>query len=121
MSNDRYEFPGGIASPIDRSATKLLYVSTAKYGGDWHSLLHTHTCAELFYVVGGVGQFKVAGRMLPVAADDLVIVNPNVEHTEVSLNSSPLEYIVLGVEGLEFGPDGAADAPYEVIHFRGGG
>ena len=43
MSNDRYEFPGGIASPIDRSATKLLYVSTAKYGGDWHSLLHTHT------------------------------------------------------------------------------
>ena len=31
-----------------------------------------------------------------------MIVNPQVEHTEVSLESSPLEYIVLGVDGLQF-------------------
>ena len=55
VSNDRYELSGGNPSPIDRSVTKLLYVSTAKYGGDWHSLLHTHACTELFYVVGGMG------------------------------------------------------------------
>ena len=121
MSNKRYEVNTPGVSPVDRDVTKLLYVSTAKYGGDWHSLMHTHACTELFYVVGGMGQFKVAEKLIPVSPDDLVIVNPNVEHTEVSLNSSPLEYIVLGVEGLEFGPDGAADAPYEVIHFRGGG
>ncbi|NCB64095.1 MAG: AraC family transcriptional regulator [Clostridia bacterium] len=64
--------------------------------------MHTHACTELFYVVGGQGQFKVPGELLSVAADDLMIINPNVEHTEVSLNQSPLEYIVLGVEGLEF-------------------
>ena len=104
VSNDRYELSGGNPSPIDRSVTKLLYVSTAKYGGDWHSLLHTHACTELFYVVGGMGQFNIADRLLPVSTDDLVIVNPNVEHTELSLNASPLEYIVLGVEGLEFEP-----------------
>ena len=104
VSNDRYELSGGNPSPIDRSVTKLLYVSTAKYGGDWHSLLHTHACTELFYVVGGMGQFNIADRLLPVSTDDLVIVNPNVEHTELSLNASPLEYIVLGVERLEFEP-----------------
>ena len=55
MSNKRYEVNTPGVSPVDRDVTKLLYVSTAKYGGDWHSLMHTHACTELFYVVGGMG------------------------------------------------------------------
>lgn len=120
MSNARYELDGKSVSPIDRSAMRLLYVSTAKYGGDWHSMLHTHTCTELFYVVGGVGQFKIADRLLPVSADDLVIVNPNVEHTEVSLNANPLEYIVLGVEGLELSLPEEQEGAYAIVNFRTG-
>ena len=100
MSNKRYEVNTPGVSPVDRDVTKLLYVSTAKYGGDWHSLMHTHACTELFYVVGGMGQFKVAEKLIPVSPDDLVIVNPNVEHTEVSLNASPLEYIELVVKPM---------------------
>ena len=100
---------------MDRDVSKLLYVSTAKYGGDWHSLMHTHACTELFYVVGGMGQFKVAEKLIPVSPDDLVIVNPNVEHTEVSLNASPLEYIVLGVEGMEFAADENGDETVQRI------
>ena len=42
MSNKRYEVNTPGVSPVDRDVTKLLYVSTAKYGGDWHSLMHTH-------------------------------------------------------------------------------
>ena len=105
---------------MDRDVTKLLYVSTAKYGGDWHSLMHTHACTELFYVVGGMGQFKVAEKLIPVSPDDLVIVNPNVEHTEVSLNASPLEYIVLGVEGMEFAADENGDRRYSAFNFHSG-
>lgn len=97
------------ASPIDRNKVKLLYVSTAKYGGDWHSTLHTHACTEIFYVVGGTGKFNIEGKLLPVTTDDMVIVNPNVEHTEVSYNKRPLEYIVLGVEGLEYSAGEDAD------------
>lgn len=97
------------ASPIDRNKVKLLYVSTAKYGGDWHSTLHTHECTEIFYVVGGSGKFNIEGNLLPVTTDDMVIVNPNVEHTEVSYNKRPLEYIVLGVEGLEYSAGEDAD------------
>lgn len=97
------------ASPIDRNKVKLLYVSTAKYGGDWHSTLHTHECTEIFYVVGGSGKFNIEGKLLPVTTDDMVIVNPNVEHTEVSYNKRPLEYIVLGVEGLEYSAGEGAD------------
>ena len=43
----------------------------------------------------------LSGQLYPVKPDDMIIVNPQVEHTELSLNASPLEYIVLGVAGIE--------------------
>ena len=96
--NNKYELIQGNSI---RKTAKLLYISSAKYGGDWHSVQHTHNCSELFYVIEGQGQFLIENKTYPVAVNDLVIVNPNVLHTEVSLNASPLKYIVLGVEGLE--------------------
>ena len=84
-----------------RGTAKLLNVASAKQGGDWHSVQHTHNCSELFYVIEGQGQFLIENQTYPVSINDLVIVNPNVLHTEVSLNASPLKYIVLGIEGLE--------------------
>ena len=84
-----------------RGTAKLLNVASAKYGGDWHCVQHTHNCSELFYVIEGQGQFLIENQTYPVSVNDLVIVNPNVLHTEVSLNASPLKYIVLGIEGLE--------------------
>lgn len=98
MSNNNYELMQGNSI---RKTAKLLYISSAKYGGDWHSVQHTHNCSELFYVIEGRGQFLIENKTYPVTVNDLVIVNPNVLHTEVSLNASPLRYIVLGVEGLE--------------------
>ena len=98
MSNNRYEF---MQNDSLKKTAKLLYISSAKYGGDWHSIQHTHNCSELFYVIDGQGQFLIEDQTYPVSVSDLVIVNPNVAHTEVSLNASPLKYIVLGVEGLE--------------------
>lgn len=98
MSNNKYELMQGNSI---RKTAKLLYISSAKYGGDWHSVQHTHNCSELFYVIEGQGRFLIENQTYPVSVNDLVIVNPNVLHTEVSLNASPLKYIVLGVEGLE--------------------
>ena len=118
MSNNRFDMESGVLSPINRNTTKLRYISTAKYGGDWHSIPHTHGCAELFYVVSGRGQFHLPGGLVPVDQDDLVIVSPQVEHTEVSLNASPLEYIVLGVEGLDFFTDAIGEKRYGVYNFR---
>ena len=98
MSTNKYELMQGNSI---RKTAKLLYISSAKYGGDWHSVQHTHNCSELFYVIEGQGQFLIENQTYPVSVNDLVIVNPNVLHTEVSLNASPLRYIVLGIEGLE--------------------
>jgi len=84
-----------------RGTAKLLNVASAKYGGDWHSVPHTHNHMELFYIVGGKGQFLIQDQLYPVNANNLVIINPNITHTEDSLNAQPLEYIVLGIEGIE--------------------
>lgn len=110
MSNNKYEL---MQSNSLRKTAKLLYISSAKYGGDWHSIQHTHNCSELFYVIEGQGQFLIENQTYPVSVNDLVIVNPNVLHTEVSLNASPLKYIVLGIEGLEL----TATSEHEDTHF----
>ena len=99
MSNNLYSLNTQEARRINAT---LLYVTTSKYEGDWHSTLHTHYFTELFYVLRGSGKFIVGDSDFPVKESDLVIVNPNVEHTETSLNSSPLEYIVLGIDNLSF-------------------
>lgn len=84
-----------------RGTAKLLNVTSSRYGGDWHSVPHTHNHTELFYIVGGKGQFFIEDQCFPVDVNNLVIINPNVIHTEASLNAQPLEYIVLGIDGIE--------------------
>ena len=48
MSNNRYNMAQIIP---DKFKTKLLYVTSAKYEGRWHSTLHSHHFTELFYVI----------------------------------------------------------------------
>lgn len=100
MSRSHYSLNQNQSFTI-RGTAKLLNAASAKYGGDWHSVPHTHNHAELFYIVGGKGQFLIEDQLYPVNTNHLVIINPNVTHTEVSLNAQPLEYIVLGIEGVE--------------------
>lgn len=95
--NDNY-------SDIQKPKFSPLYINSNKYEADWNSISHTHHFTELFYVIGGKGNFTVEQDTFPVGPDDLVIVNPNVEHTEFSDQENPLHYIVLGVEDLIFSP-----------------
>ena len=99
MSRNHYSLDRN-RSYTSRGTAKLLDIASSRYGGDWHSVPHTHNHMELFYIVGGKGQFLIRDQLYPVNANNLVIINPNVTHTEVSLNAQPLEYIVLGMEGV---------------------
>lgn len=102
-----------------RGTAKLLNVASARYGGDWHSVPHTHNHMELFYIVGGKGQFLIQDQLYPVNVNNLVIINPNVTHTEVSLNAQPLEYIVLGIEGIELATSESSNGQFNILdHFE---
>ena len=98
MSTHQYILPD---PPAIYTRAQLLYVTSAQYSEEWNSSLHTHTCTELFFITGGNGVFQVRQERFPVAINDLVAVNAGVPHTETSQRGSPMEYVVLGVKGLE--------------------
>ncbi len=100
MGNTRHRIDNEKPSAFGQA--RLLYVSTSKYEGDWQSILHSHPFSELFYVINGQGAFLAEGSEFPVKKNDMVIINPHVQHTEKSLPGAPLDYIVLGIEGLSF-------------------
>lgn len=106
MSSSRYA-----VNPEDfqNLSAKLLYISSSRYGGDWQSIPHIHHFSEIIYVVDGKGRFFLNGTDYPITAGDLVIVSPNLEHTEKSYASHPMEYIVLGIEGITFQSSGPGD------------
>jgi AraC-like DNA-binding protein len=109
---------------FDESVTKLRYVSEAQYSDEWNSTLHTHHCAEIFFVTGGSGGLKLRDRFVPIGIRDVIIVNSNVEHTEISSKEQNLSYLVIGVEGLELlsgGEDVDSGEGYSVIHYQNGG
>lgn len=111
MSHQHYAFTLP-QEPDIRSSVKLRNAASARYGGDWSSIPHTHSYTELFYVVGGDGQFRIDGDLFPVHSNQLIIVNPNIVHTEVSYEDHPLEYIVVGVEGPELSMQGEHDGRF---------
>ena len=118
MSRSHYAVDKNLSYTI-RGTAKLLNIASAKYGGDWHSVPHTHNHVELFYIIGGKGQFLINDTLYPVNTNHLVIINPNVTHTEVSLNAQPLEYIVLGVDGIELSINDTTNGQFCILdHFE---
>lgn len=109
MSNHRY---GLEETEFEKLNIRLLYISQAQFGTDWNSMPHTHHFTELFYVLKGQGYFLVEGNEFPVKEDDMIIINPNVTHTERGTEDNPLEYIVLGIDGLAF-KDGHKNRIYD--------
>ncbi len=119
VSNTLYHFNNVKSNNLP---IKLLYVSKAKYAEDWHSTLHMHPFTEIFYVVNGHGLFKIKEESFPVRTHDLVIVNANLLHTESSKDANPLEYIVLGIDGMSLkpleNPDLFAESLYSIQNCR---
>ncbi|MDO5416341.1 MAG: AraC family transcriptional regulator [Lachnospiraceae bacterium] len=99
MSNTRYSVRQPSA-PYPEA--HLLYVSVSRYGVDWKSIPHTHYFTELLLVTKGSGSFRAGEKSYPLEAGRLVIIPPYVEHTECSSEENPLEYFVLGIEGVSF-------------------
>lgn len=81
---------------------QLRYASSSSFDKDWNSILHSHECAELFYVTDGTGWFCTDDVTIPIEKNQMVIVNPKVQHTERSSEKQKMHYIVLGIDHLQF-------------------
>lgn len=109
MSCLRLEAESAVAENI---SPRLIYISNVKYGGDWHSTMHSHKCTELFYVVSGQGKFRIEELDFDVEANEIIVINSDVEHTEYSIPESPMEYMVVGIDGISFFLDDVKDSRY---------
>jgi quercetin dioxygenase-like cupin family protein len=54
------------------------------------------------YITKGKGTFIYSNKEVSIKEHNLIVINPNIEHTEKSDPDYPLEYIVLGIQGLAF-------------------
>ncbi len=117
MGTSRYEISGDGVAPLDRSVTRLLYVTVSRYSAEWNAVLHTHPCAEVFFVTGGRGVLCLRDRRVPVSTNDIILINADVPHTEDSTPDAPLEYLVMGVAGLRAAED---DPGYAILRAGAG-
>lgn len=99
MQNIRYNVQ---ELPQDASEVRLIYCAVARYDTSWHSILHSHPHAELFFCLDGKGELQIAGERVLLEKGDFFLINPGVEHTERSNHTDQLSYIVVGASGVRF-------------------
>ena len=82
--------------------SRLLSISLYKDERDWQAGLHTHPFTEIFYVIDGTGSFLFPEESYSIKPGDLIIIPPYLEHTERSDPGRPLQYYVIGIDGITF-------------------
>lgn len=93
---------------------RLLSISSSKYENDWSSFPHSHYFTEIFFIKSGSGYMQIENETIPVEANSLILIGAQVLHTEFSNSADPLDYYVLGVEGLKINTDRPAE--YSIVN-----
>lgn len=82
-----------------QSRFDILSVKTFSYDVTWHSMMHDHDFIELFFCIEGEGHMQTNFGLYPIQKNTLIVVNPNIEHTEHSSIHHPLTYLVIAARG----------------------
>lgn len=88
----------GLRLPMDA----VQRVATGRFEPDSHSTLHFHSNLQIYFVTEGKGALQFPLRRCFVYPGDIVLINPNVQHTEYSSQLKPLEYIAVELDQLEY-------------------
>jgi len=62
----------------------LSYVSFTKLNDSFQTISHSHDVLELIYIEEGEGQIITRNRNIEIKKGDIILINPNSEHCEVS-------------------------------------
>lgn len=120
LSTHRYSIliPESKDTQNEQFQFQSLSISKSKYEDDWVSLLHTHPFTEIFYVIDGEGSFITNHHQFSVQKKDVIIINANVEHTEISSDDNPLEYIAIGIQDVSFISTTHAETDHPFIFYN---
>ena len=86
---------------VSQNHFQVLSVNIVSYDANWHSTMHHHNFAEIFYCLDGSGYLLTEFGRTPIHKHSLLLVNPFIEHTEHTSLISPLKYLVIGIKGPE--------------------
>lgn len=111
MSSRKFNLETDLSPEIP---SRLLFIASSKYEKDWTSFLHSHYFTEIFYIKSGTGHMKIENETIPVRPDSLILIGSQVLHTEFSDFTDPLDYYVIGVEGLRINTSRASE--YSIIN-----
>lgn len=95
--------------------SRLLFITSSKYENDWPSFPHSHHFMEIFYVKSGSGYLQIEHEKVPVKEHSLILIGARVQHTEFSNSEDPMDYYVIGVEGLKINAENAAN--YSIVQY----
>lgn len=70
----------------------------------WSSAPHMHDSAELIFCINGKGTSTILNEKYDVESGDLILLNPNTPHYEISDITYPLEFFFVGFTGFKL-PD----------------
>ena len=95
---------------------KLEYLTSAICGRNSQHNLHSHSFAEVFFVTSGEGYFCTEENEVPIKENTLLMINPNIRHTEKSCESCDLSYIIMGIDNLYFSFPGFKDHSFHAFN-----
>lgn len=98
MSNTRFE----ISRENKELTPEFRYITHAKYGADWSSVMHSHAITEMLYITGGKGSVLTRTGSFEVNSGDFIIIPPHFMHTEKSSPQQQMEYYVIGIENISY-------------------
>lgn len=104
-----------LESEIKNDEIKLLFISSSKFENDWPSFPHSHHFTEIFFIKSGAGYLQIEGKNVPIHSNDLILIRSCSQHTEFSIPGNPMEYYVIGVDGLKFGQDDSKN--YNILKY----
>lgn len=86
------------ASELGRSQPTVMAFS--KIRNDEAVPMHLHAYAELFYFESGYGNFEWEGGSEPIKPHDMIFVNANSLHRQVSSDGAPLTYYCITIDDI---------------------
>lgn len=92
-----HRFDGERGQPPQHLSNQLLHASVCEYDGMRQSEPHSHIFTELMYVMDGDGWFQMEGELVPVKADDLVLINPQTRHQGMHPGRHGMQVVTLAL------------------------
>lgn len=112
MGTKKYELSNDEGCSL---SSKMLFITASKYEKDWVSSVHYHPFMEIFYVKSGNGFMNIENKLIPIKANTLVTINANIQHTELSDKTDPLEYYIIGADSINI--NSMSSATHSIISY----